>query len=124
MNKVGDNFTLLTEDCPKMRTRFGKIYRPSVKAWLLMIGYRAGKTLKHLQQLHADDRTRPYDAAVRDQQLRLEIISDLIAQTDQPWNRLEWLDACQDVERLQLGGPTDDPPVPPAGGPKPPGRAA
>lgn len=100
----GSEFGHLTEDLPKCRTRFRTEVLPDIGAWLLMVGYRHSTALAKMREVADESKTHNYAVALRDQELRVEIVANLLQIVGQPFNRVAWLAACEDFGRL-YGGP-------------------
>lgn len=103
----GFEFNVLTEDMPKCRTRIKAEYVPGIGAWLLMLGTRHAQALAKLREVALEARTGQYATAMRDQELRVEIVANFLQILGQPFNRMSWLSACEDFARL-----SDAPPAP------------
>lgn len=93
-------FNTICEDMNKMRTRFKPEHVPDIAAWLLVLGARHAKILAHLKERKDKNPESSYRAAVRDQELRVEIVGGMLAVVGQPWNRLDWLEAQETLTKL------------------------
>lgn len=109
----------IVQDIPKGRCRFDPQVTPEIIAWLFLTGARHAKMLQHMKMAPKEARSPYTDLAIRDQELRVEITSDLIRIVQQNWNRQDWLDTIvttdeiiDDMESGPRQGP-DGPPLPP-----------
>lgn len=97
-------FDHITQECPKSRVRFDPQVVPEILAWLMGMADRYGKMLEHLAKVNMRDQTAKSLEAMRDAEVRCDMIAELMLMVPDMWNAHLFNECCITVDKVLKSG--------------------